>query len=81
MAGHETVLDQVLSTAAGLKAGSWESVEALAVLALAARERPDEAASLVRRASDAAARVKPGGWESVRALAWLSIAARAQPPG
>ncbi len=56
-----------------LKAGTWEGVEALAVLALSARDTPD-AAALLARAAATADGLRPGTWESVRALAWLSRA-------
>ncbi|MFN8079948.1 MAG: hypothetical protein U0Q19_10315 [Kineosporiaceae bacterium] len=70
---------RAMETAASLKAGSWESVEALAVLAIAARGRP-EAAEVYRRAAEAAADLKPGNWQAVRALAWLAQAQLAVPP-
>ncbi len=56
-----------------LKAATWESGEALAVLALSARDTPDAAAVLARAAATADG-LRPGTWESVRALAWLSHA-------
>lgn len=62
-----------VSAAEQLKAGTWESVEALAVLALSAKDTPDAAALLARAASTAEG-LRPGSWESVRALAWLSRA-------
>ncbi len=64
---------QAAAAAEGLKAGTWESVEALAALALAYKATPDAAALLARAASTAEG-LKPGGWDSVRALAWLSRA-------
>jgi hypothetical protein len=68
-------LERALEAAAGLKAGGWDSVEALAVLSIEAQGRP-EAQALYERASGAAAGLTAGSWESVRALAWLSRAAR-----
>ena len=68
-------LQRALDTAAGLKAGTWESVEALALLAIEAGERP-EATALRDAAHRTAAALKSGSWESVRALAWLARADR-----
>lgn len=78
-ADHAPPFRRAMTAAAGLKAGSWESVEALSVLAVAARGRP-EAAELYRRAAEAASDLKPAHWESVRALAWLAQAQLAVPP-
>ena len=58
-----------------LKAGTWEAVESLAVLAIAAAGTPD-APVLLERAAEVADKLKPGTWESVSALAWLSRAQR-----
>lgn len=68
-------LERGLDAASGLRAGSWESVEALALLAIEARGRP-ECASLRDAARAAAAGLKAGTWESVRALACLARADR-----
>jgi hypothetical protein len=68
-------LQRGLDAAAGLKAGSWESVEALALLAIEAKGRP-ECASLLDTARAAAAGLRSGTWESVRALACLARADR-----
>ncbi|WP_406832895.1 hypothetical protein ABEG17_08725 [Pedococcus sp. KACC 23699] len=68
-------LQRALETAAGLKPGTWESVEALAVLAIEAKDLPD-GARLLASARTAADGLKPGTWESVRALAWLARADR-----
>ena len=68
-------LQRALDTVAGLKAGSWDSVEARAVLAVEAKHRA-EGASLRDAAHAAAAGLRPGTWESVRALAWLARADR-----
>ena len=68
-------LERALDTVAGLKVGSWESVEALAMLAIEAKSRA-EGASLRHAAHSAAAGLKTGTWESVRALAWLARADR-----
>lgn len=70
-----SALDRALATASGLKPGSWESVESLAILAFAARDRP-EAAQLLDTAHRAAAGLKSGTWQAVRALAWLARAER-----
>ncbi len=68
-------LERALDAAAGMKAGSWASVEALSMLAIEAKGRP-EAQDLHRSALDAAARLSSGSWESIRALAWLARAGR-----
>ena len=68
-------LQRALDAVARLKAGSWESVEALALLAIEARGRA-ECAALRDAAHAAAAALKPGTWESVRALACLARADR-----
>ena len=59
-------LQRALDAVAGLKVGSWESVEALALLAVEAKGRA-ECASLRDAAHTAAAGLKSGTWESVRA--------------
>lgn len=66
-------LDQ--AAASGLKPGSWASVEALAMLAVEAKDRP-EAAGLCASAQAAARGLSSGSWESVRALTWLARAER-----
>lgn len=73
-------MEQALDAASGLKAGSWASVEALAMLAVEAKAhaRP-EAETLYAAAQNAAQGLKPGSWESVRALTWLARAGRDQP--
>ncbi len=68
-------LQRGLDAVAGLKAGSWESVEALALLAIEAEGLP-ERASLRTAAHTAAAGLRSGTWESVRALACLARADR-----
>lgn len=68
-------LDRALYAAANLKAGTWESVEALAVLAIEAKGR-SECASLQHSAHSAAAGLKAGSWDSVRALSFLARADR-----
>jgi hypothetical protein len=68
-------LQRALDAVPGLKAGSWESVEALALLAVEAKGRA-ECASLRESAHAAAAGLKSGTWESVRALACLARADR-----
>ena len=68
-------LEQALDTATGLKAGSWASVEALSMLSIEARGRP-EAETLHESALDASTGLSSGTWESVRALAWLARAGR-----
>src|SRR6476661_5067800 len=62
-------LQRSLDEAAGLKPGTWESVEALALLAIEAKDLP-EGARLRDAAHKAADGLKPGTWESVKALAW-----------
>ena len=57
-------LQRALGAVAGLKAGSWESVEALALLAIEAKGLP-ECTSLRDAAHTAAAGLKSGTWESV----------------
>jgi len=68
-------LQRGLDAVPSLKAGSWESIEALALLAIEAGGRP-ESASLLDAAHRAAAALRPGTWESVRALACLARADR-----
>ena len=72
---NQPTLERALATARGLKPGSWESVEALALLALDTAGTP-EALALLEAASEAAARLKSGTWESARALVWLARAER-----
>jgi hypothetical protein len=68
-------LHRALAAATSLKAGSWDSVEALALLAIEAKDLPDGAA-LHDAAHAAAAGLKAGSWDSVRALACLARADR-----
>lgn len=68
-------LQRALDVVASLKAGSWESVEALALLAIEAKHLP-EGTTLHNAAHAAAAGLKTGTWESVRALARLAHADR-----
>ena len=68
-------LQRALDAVAGLKAGSWESVEALALLAVEAKGRP-ECTALRDAAHAAAAGLRSGTWQSVRALAVLARADR-----
>lgn len=68
-------LDRALDAASGLRAGTWESVQALSMLAIEARGRP-EAQAMYDQALDASRRLSSGSWESVQALAWLSRARR-----
>ena len=68
-------MQRAIDALASLKAGSWESVEALALLAIEAKTLA-ESASLHNAAHSAAAGLKPGTWESVRALACLARADR-----
>ncbi|HET7682426.1 MAG TPA: hypothetical protein VFK34_02010, partial [Marmoricola sp.] len=75
MSDDRPPLDRALEAVPGLRAGSWESVEALALLAIEARDRP-ESTSLRDAAHAAAAGLKAGTWESVRALACLARADR-----
>lgn len=70
-------LQRALDAAAGLRAGSWESVEALALLAIEAGARGlPESSALLEAAHAAAAGTKAGSYESVRALACLARADR-----
>jgi hypothetical protein len=73
--GQGAPLERALAAAAGLKAGSWASVEALSLLAIEAKGQP-VATDLHRSARDAAAGLKDGTWDAVRALAWLARADR-----
>ena len=68
-------LSRALDAAAGLKPGTWESVEALALLAIEARDLP-ECGALLDAAHTTASRLKPGTWASVQALACLARADR-----
>lgn len=68
-------LVRALEVAGGLRAGTWESVEALSLLAIESKDLPDGAAMLTS-ARSAAEGLKAGTWESVRALAWLARADR-----
>ena len=68
-------LEEALKAAAGLKAGTWASVEALSMLSIEAQGRP-EAENLYESARDATASLSSGSWESVRALTWLARAGR-----
>src|SRR5690606_22026769 len=67
--------DRAIATAAGLKPGTWEAVEALAILAIAAAGQA-EAAEHLQSAQRIAAKLKAGTWDAVRALAWLARAER-----
>ena len=72
-----TPLEQAMEAASGLKAGSWASVEALAMLVVEARAAGHPGAEqLYASAQDAAQGLKSGSWESVRALTWLARAGR-----
>jgi hypothetical protein len=66
---------RALEAAGGLKAGTWESVEALCVLAIETKDMPD-GAMMLTSARSVASGLKAGTWESVRALAWLARADR-----
>lgn len=68
-------LDRAIATAAGLKPGTWEAVETLAILAIAAAGRT-EAGEHLQTAQRIAAKLKAGTWDAVRALAWLARAER-----
>jgi hypothetical protein len=70
-----TPLEEAMETASGLKAGTWTSVEALSMLSIEVKGRP-EAAGLYASARDASAGLSSGSWESVRALTWLARAGR-----
>ncbi len=68
-------VQRALDAVASLKPGSWESVEALGLLAIEAKGRP-ESASLLDAARITSTGLKSGTWESVRALACLARADR-----
>jgi hypothetical protein len=68
-------LEQALDAASGLKAGTWASVEALSMLAIEAKGRP-EAQRLYESAVEASTGLSSGSWESVRALTWVARAGR-----
>jgi hypothetical protein len=70
-------LDRALEAAAGYKpgAGAWPAVEALSILAIETRGRP-ESPQLLDRARELAAGLSSGAWESISALAWLARAER-----
>ncbi len=68
-------LDRALEVVDGLKAGSWESVETLALLAVEARHT-GRGVELREAARTAAAGLKAGSWESARALVLLARADR-----
>ena len=73
---HQPPLERALEAASGLKAGSWESVEALSMLSVECAGRP-EARSLYESALAASLGLQSGSWASVRSLAWLVRAERA----
>lgn len=64
-------VQRATEAARGLKPGTWESVEALAFLALAAKGSPD-AMRFYESALDASRSLKAGTWPAVRALAVLA---------
>lgn len=68
-------LVRALEAADGLKAGTWQSVEVLSVLAIESKDLPD-GTRLLESARSVASDLKAGTWESVRALAWLARADR-----
>jgi hypothetical protein len=68
-------LERALQAADRLKPGSWESVEALALLSIAAKGRP-EAATLYESARQASTTLLDGSWDGIRALACLVRAER-----
>ncbi|MEZ5096057.1 MAG: hypothetical protein R2731_07965 [Nocardioides sp.] len=59
-------VDRALAAAAGYRVGSWESVQAYAMLAIEAAGRPG-ADELYEQALDASRRLASGSWESIRA--------------
>lgn len=75
MTEQSSALSRSLEAARGLKPGTWEAVEALAVLAVEAHAVAD-GSQFLAAAQATSARLKSGSWESVRALAWLSRAER-----
>ena len=70
-----TPLERALAAAGGLKAGSWASVQALSLLCIEAKGRP-EAHELHQAALTASTGLLDGSWESVQALACLARAER-----
>jgi hypothetical protein len=68
-------LVRALEAAGVLKAGTWDSVEALCVLAIETKDLP-EGATMLTSAHTVASGLKAGTWESVRALALLARADR-----
>ncbi|RNL64181.1 hypothetical protein EFK50_06515 [Nocardioides marmoriginsengisoli] len=67
-------LERAQEAASGLTAGTWESVEALALLAI--EVQGPEGARLYELARTKAAKLKSGDWSSVRALTLLARAGR-----
>ena len=67
--------DRAFEAVGRLKLGTWEGVEAAAVLAWSCPSHPDSR-QLLTRAATASTTLKAGTWESVRALAWLAKAQR-----
>jgi hypothetical protein len=72
---ERAALDRALEAAAGLRVGTWTSVETFAMLAIEARGRP-QAETLYEMAKEASVSLAAGSWESVRALTWLARAKR-----
>ncbi len=71
----DPTINSAFETAAKLKLGAWESVEAAAILVSTAPHHP-ESARLLAAAQATASQLKAGTWDSVRALAWLARAQR-----
>lgn len=72
MTTSENSLARAIAGADALRPGTWESVEALALLAVEAQDR-----ALLARAQQAASGLTGvGSWEAVRALALLVRAER-----
>ena len=68
-------LDRALDAVASLEPGTWPAVEAPALLAIEARDRP-EGVQLLAQARSTAAGLQAGSWDSITALALLHRADR-----
>ncbi len=68
-------LVRALESAAGLKNGTWDSVQACAMLSIEASS-PAEAQRLYDQALHTSQGLGSGTWSSVQALAWLTRAGR-----
>lgn len=72
MATYDSALQRALAGASDLQAGTWESVEAMALLAVETQDT-----RFLETAQGAARGLKgQGSWQAVRALAFLARAER-----